>query len=440
MGKLEQRYPHELVIIGVASPKYPAEGVADNLRHAVQRLHIEHPVVSDPDHVVWDSYAVNAWPTLVFISPQGEVLGANAGEVPFEALDQVVGEIVQEYDREGALSRVTLDLQVTAPSRPADTLSFPGKVLVAEDHLFIADSGHHRMLIADQAGRVEEIVGDGQPGFADGGYAEAQFDSPQGMALSPDGMLYLADAENHTIRVIDLDRRRVSTVAGNGEQAYRLRRAGPAREISLSSPYDVAVEGQSIYIAMAGLHQIWRLDLAAGTAGVWAGTGHEGIRDGNVQNAWFAQPMDLSLSDDVLYVSCGETQVIRAIDIPRGTVSTIAGRGLFEFGDVDGPAEVALLQHNQGVAAAGDTLYVADTYNNRIRAIDLATATVTSPYGSGQVGMLDGPGRNARFDEPAGIYLAGNTLYVADTNNHSIRTVDIASGHVRTLDISGLPA
>ncbi len=173
---------------------------------------------------------------------------------------------------------------------------------------------------------------------------------------------------------------------------------------------------------------------------MWAGTGHEGIRDGRREQAWLAQPMGLSLRDGRLYVSCAETQAIRVIDFSSGMVSTAAGRGLFDFGDLDGPAAVALLQHNEAAAAGTRIVYVADTYNNKIRVIDLATSVVSSPYGSGQAGLLDGPGENARFDEPMGLSLAGQILYVADTNNHLIRTIDLESGHVRTLEITGITA
>lgn len=440
MGRLERRFPDELAIVGVSSPKYPAEGVTENLRHAVQRLGIEHPVVNDANHEIWDAYAVTAWPTLVFVSPKGEVLGANAGEAPLEALERVIGEIIREYEREGSLSREPIDLHVHPFSRPNSELCFPGKVLVSGDSLFIADSGHHRIVIAGLDGRVRDTIGGGDPGSVDGGYSSARFQNPQGMAHSPDGRLYVADADSHTIRVVDLDRRNVSTLAGTGQQAYRPRRGGAALETALSSPYDVALDGSTLYIAMAGLHQIWSLDLSSGTAQVWAGTGHEAIRDGNREQAWFAQPMGLSLRDERLYVSCAETQAIRAVDIASGDVHTLTGRGLFDFGDLDGPADVALFQHNQGVAAGPHTIYVADTYNNKVRSIDLASGQVTSPYGSGLTGVLDGPGNNARFNEPGGASLANGTLYIADTNNHLIRTVDIASGHVRTVEITGLAA
>ncbi len=438
MGKLDRKYGRDLVIIGVQSPKYPAEAIPENLRAAVHRLEIEHPVVNDPDHRVWDSYAVTAWPTLVFISPRGEVLGSNAGEVPFEALDRVVGEIVRQYDAEGELSARSLDLEIQQFSRPLNELSFPGKVLATPHGLFIADSDHHRIVITDLEGKLRDIAGSGRSGLKDGNFQTSEFHSPQGMALAENDVLYVADAETHTIRAIDLNGRQVTTVAGTGEQTFRVRRNGPARETPLNSPFDLALDGTNLYIAMAGSHQIWQLDLQSESIGVWAGTGHEGIRDGTRETAWLAQPVGLALHDNLLYVSCCETQAVRVIDTRSGSVQTVVGRGLFDFGDLDGPASSALLQHNQGVAVYEGRLFIADTYNNNIRTVDLATNVVSTYAGSGQRGTLDGPGANARFDEPAGICLLESILYIADTNNHLIRMVDLDSGHVRTLRINGL--
>jgi hypothetical protein len=191
---------------------------------------------------------------------------------------------------------------------------------------------------------------------------------------------------------------------------------------------------------MAGLHQVWSLDLASEMVGVWAGTGHEGIRDSARQTAWLAQPMGLSLQGRELYVSCAESQAVRRIDLETGSVTTLAGEGLFVFGDEDGPAASARLQHNQAVAASYEGLYIADTYNNKIKRLDLSTGEVRTCAGSGRRGDLDGPGENARFDEPAGLSIHEGTLYVADTNNHLIRAVDLESGHVRTLQLRGWEA
>jgi DNA-binding beta-propeller fold protein YncE len=218
----------------------------------------------------------------------------------------------------------------------------------------------------------------------------------------------------------------------------RLARRGPALETALSSPWDVAWAGGALFIAMAGTHQVWRYDPGDGTVAVWAGTGHEGIRDGTRESAWLAQPMGIAALGETLMVACAETQAVREAGIASDTVKTVAGQGLFTWGSVDGPASSSLFQHNQGLDIDAQSAYVADTYNNRIRHIARQPAIVSTVAGSGTAGLLDGLPAGARFDQPGGVSVSGGQLYVADTNNHAVRVIDLDSGHVRTLRLSGL--
>lgn len=434
LGKLEEAFRDELAVIGVHSPKYPAEAVPANLRLAVERYGIRHPVVNDPEYRVWDSYAVNAWPTLVFLSPTGEVIGRHAGEATFEALSHVVQELIAEYDRQGTLDRSVPPVTGEAWTKSLERLSFPGKVLATRDRLLVADSGNNRILAMTLQGSIEQIIGSGRAGMQDGDPQSAQFHAPQGMAIDEAaGLLYVADAENHAIRRISLRTGRVDTIAGTGEQAHRAARSGAGADTALSSPWDVALLGQMLFIAMAGTHQIWSLDLASGTAEVWAGTGHEAIRDGARESCWLAQPMGLALSATTLYISCAESQAVRHVDLHTGHVTTVAGGGLFAFGDKDGSRDEALLQHNQAIAVGRNgALYVADTYNNKIKRVDTDGSIVTL-VGSGQAGLLDGPGANARLYEPTGLSILGDSLYVADGNNHAVRLVDLESASIHTV-------
>src|SRR5918911_3033570 len=132
LGKLERAYRDELAVVGVQSPKYPAEGDPRTLKRAVERYGIEHPVINDPDYRVWESYTVTAWPTLVFISPEGEVIGRHSGEAPFDALSSVMDQLIAEYERQGTLSHDPISIPTQSFSRPLDELSFPGKVLATD--------------------------------------------------------------------------------------------------------------------------------------------------------------------------------------------------------------------------------------------------------------------------------------------------------------------
>lgn len=440
MRKLEHAFPDELAVIGVHSAKFTAEGLAHNLRAAVQRLEVEHPVINDHEHRVWDEFAVRAWPTLMLIDPQGRVFAKHEGEFPFEPMRVALDGIIAGYDAEGTLDRRPLTFDPLPPG--GGTLRFPGKVLAdaASNRLFIADTGHNRIVVADLDGQVTMTIGDGQPGFGDGAADEARFNHPQGLALdAANERLFVADESNHSIRAIDLRSGQVRTVAGTGQIGYDRISDGPGDEMSLSSPWDLALVGQQLWVAMAGTHQLWALDLSSGRIGVAAGTGAESIHDGSLLQATFAQPSGLSASEGVIYVADSESSSIRSVDPGTDRVRRLVGRGLFDWGDVDGVAGQARLQHPLGVAATTESgaplVYVADTYNDKLKRLDPMTRDVTSWTG-GEYGHEDGDLAAARFWEPSGLSLAGSRLYVADTNNHAVRVID--DGTVRTLEITGL--
>jgi hypothetical protein len=434
LRRLERKYADVLAVIGVHSAKFPTEHETANIRQAVLRLGLDHPVVNDAAFEVWNLYGVRAWPTLIFIDPQGRVIGKHEGEAPYEALDHLLGELVRQYDAQGLLTRTPLVFRAERERLAESFLRFPGKVLAdaASGRLFVADSGHHRVVIADLTGRVQQVVGSGEAGLADGPLATARFAGPQGLALAGD-RLYVADTENHALRVVDLAAGTVTTLAGTGEQARGLPQGGPARAVALNSPWDLAIAGDRLYVAMAGCHQLWVLDLAQGTLAPFAGTAREGLRDGPRAEAWLAQPSGLALDDGVLYFADSETSAIRAVDLASGLVRTLVGQGLFDFGDVDGIGDAVRLQHPLGVAVQGEVLIVADTYNHKLKRLGPRTRACTTWAGNGEPGYRDGPAATAQFYEPGGVSVAGDRVYVADTNNHAIRVVEAASGAVSTL-------
>jgi thiol-disulfide isomerase/thioredoxin len=435
---LEKKYPNALVVIGVHSAKFINERDSDNIRRAILRYEIEHPVVNDYEFRIWQSYGVRAWPTLALIDPSGYVIGGVSGEGNFEVLDNVISEVIQSARAKGALDETPRPWALEKVKSPPSPLAFPGKVLADETsgRLFIADSNHHRIVIADLQGNVLDIAGTGQEGHTDGTFLQATFDHPQGMAL--DGSyLYVADTENHQIRRLDLQQRVVETLLGTGQQARQFNVPGVGRAVAINSPWDVVVVGRRLYIAMAGFHQVWVLNLDDMEAQPFAGSGREDIVDGQRLEAAMAQPSGLATDGKTLYVADSETSSIRAVDLGFiGTMKTIIGEGLFEFGDQDGTGPQVRLQHPLGVTLHQDRLYVADTYNHKIKIIYPNLKTSQTYLGSGRSGMKDG--QMAEFYEPGGLSIAGGKLYIADTNNHAIRVADIASGEVNTLKLTGL--
>ena len=443
LRKLEEKFRETLVVIGVHSAKFDAEKSTENIAEALARYNVHHPVVNDLDFDVWNRYGVRAWPTLMFIDPEGKVVGRHEGEFSIDALDRVIQRMVDQYDNEGKLNRQLLPFQQRAIDEAARPLSFPGKIEVDVDHerLFIADSNHHRLLITSLEGEVEAVIGNGDVdefSLEELGFDSGAFDNPQGMAVLGD-TIYVADAGSHTIKQIDLVQQTVRTIAGTGEQSLIRHEGGPALDKPLNSPYDLGLRDGVLYTAMAGFHQLWAMDLADGTIAPFAGTGAEAIKDGLRMESMLAQPYGLTVQGNNVFFADSETSAVRLAKIgDGGRVVTLVGTGLFDFGDFDGIGKEARLQHVQGLAGANDTVFIADTYNHRIKSMSLATLKVTTVAGSGKKGVSDGSLEEATFNEPAGLAVAGDRVWVADTNNHAIRVIDLTEGQVSTIEITGL--
>jgi thiol-disulfide isomerase/thioredoxin len=446
LAKLEEKYKDELVVIGVHTAKFSAEQDTENIRRKVREYRIKHPVVNDANQVIWRRFGVNSWPTLALIDPNGRFVGEISGEGHYEQLDQVIGRLAKLHRERGDLNLSPLKFNPEM-ERPSDgPLLFPGKVVADAQsrRLFISDTGHNRIIQAVLDGKDPIAIGDGEEGFEDGPFEKARFNRPQGMYLDGD-TLYVADTENHAIRAVDLKAGQVATVAGTGKQMMRVVAmpfAGPARTTPLSSPWDVIrIPGdKGLFIAMAGPHQIWKLDLESDTVGVFAGSGYENIHDGPAPLARFAQPSGLATDGEHLFVADSEVSGVRMIAGIRGgapIVRTIVGEGLFVFGDHDGKGGVVRLQHCLGLAYGNGHLYIADTYNNKIKSCIPQTHTVHTLVGSHQPGDSDHP---PHFYQPGGLSVAGSELYIADTNNHKIRVVDLKSQAVKTLQLAGLSA
>jgi DNA-binding beta-propeller fold protein YncE len=443
LAKIEKKYSKEVVVIGVHSAKFENEKITENIRKAILRYEISHPVVNDANMKIWRAYEVSSWPTLYLVDPEGYVVGRGSGEGLYESLDRAIAKLIEIHKAKKTLDERPRRFELARFSEKGDSpLFFPGKILADEagKRLFIADSTHHRIVITDLEGKKIAIAGTGESGSKDGSFAEAQFNDPQGMALGGN-TLYVADRKNHLIRALDLKNSTVTTIAGTGSQGENRRRGGPALKTGLNSPWDLLLRGNDLYIALAGHHQIWKLDLPNGQLQPYAGTGMEMIVDGPFREASFAQPSGLATDGASLFVADSEGSVLRAVDLAgKGEVKTLIGyeckQNLFDFGDKDGIGEEVRLQHALGLTYHGGKLYVADTYNSKIKVVDPAKRSCTTLLGGERDGWLAGP----LFNEPGGLSVANDKLYVADTNAHRIRVVDLKTKKVSTLKLQGVEA
>ncbi|MGW7364290.1 NHL domain-containing thioredoxin family protein [Streptomyces sp. NPDC054841] len=406
LRELEEKHRDTLVIIGVHSPKFVHEAEHRAVVDAVERYQVHHPVLDDPELATWKQYAVRAWPTLVVIDPEGYVVAQHAGEGHAHAIERLVEELEAEHGAKGTLRRG--DGPYVPPEPVASDLRFPGKaVLLPSGNFLVSDSTRHQLVELEPDGEtVVRRIGDGD------------FREPQGLAVLPDGRVVVADTVNHALRTYDPASGAIERVAGTGRQWWQgSPTSGPAREVDLSSPWDVAWWQGKVWIAMAGVHQLWTYDPATDTVEAAAGTTNEGLVDGPAREAWFAQPSGLAATEDRLWIADSETSALRWVDTD-GVVHTAVGTGLFDFGHRDGDAGQALLQHPLGVTALPDgSVAVSDTYNHALRRYDPATGGVTTLA--------------TDLREPSAAVLVGDDIVVVESARHRLTRLRLPEEAVR---------
>lgn len=423
---LENTYGDKLLIIGVHSAKFAGEQGSERILAAARRFGLKHPVINDSDFGIWKAAGVRAWPTLILLGPDGAEINRYEGEGNRDAISYDVKRHLKEVSK-GATPLASL----AAPAIPHTILSFPARLAWAPETpwgplLFVADSGHNRVLGVDEKGVIKVTIGNGARGLKDGAMIESEFNLPRGLAVM-DGALYVADTNNHALRRVDLATGRVETVAGTGRQGFeRDVKDKPALQAALASPWDIEplADGKTLAVANAGTHQLWSYDTAAKTVSVLAGTGTEDVQDGKAIRASLAQPSGLSLAGDTLFFVDAETSSLRELT-PDGKIKTLIGTGLFDFGLVDGKYPAARMQHAQGLYADKVQVVVADTYNNVLRVYDRKTKTLRTLT------------REGGLEEPGDVLAANGRVYVADTNHNALKTVDLKTGALADFPLSG---
>ncbi len=408
---LEAEHDRDLVVVGVHSPKFVHEADADALAAAVARYEVEHPVLDDPDLVTWQAYAARAWPTLVLVDPEGYVVAQYAGEGHAHAISALVTELREVHLAKGTLQPG--DSPYVPPVPQTGDLAFPAKAVALPDGGFlVADAGHHSLVeLAPDAESVRRRIGSGDRGLHDGSPDHARFAEPGGLCLLPDDVareagydVVVADTVNHALRGVRLDDGSVRTLAGDGAQGVP-----GSGTTSLSSPWDVAWWQDRVWVAMAGVHQLWTFDPRTGEVAVAAGTANEGLRDGPLAEAWLAQTSGLAPDGERLWLADSETSSLRFV--AGGEVNTAVGTGLFDFGFRDGAPDEALLQHPLGVTVLPDgSVAVCDTYNGAVRRWADGTLTTLA------TGLA----------EPSGAVVQGDHLVVVESAAHRLTRVPLA--------------
>ncbi|GJR52652.1 protein suppressor of quenting 1, chloroplastic isoform X2 [Tanacetum coccineum] len=462
---LEKKYKDmPFTVVGVHSAKFDNEKDLEAIRNAVLRYGITHPVVNDGDMYMWRELGINSWPTFAIISPTGKLIAQLAGEGRRKDLDDFVEAALLFYGRRKLLDSTPVPLRLEKDNDPRlskSPLKFPGKLAVDvfNKRLFISDSNHNRIVVTDLDGNFLLQVGStGEEGLRDGNFDNAMFNRPQassrrtfqfiifsklsGLAYNATkNVLYVADTENHALRVIDFVNESVQTLAGNGTKGSDYKGGGKGTS---QARYNII----SFLIISAHLHiyYVVKVDCIhcnGRTASIWVHSTHRWTftrafsGDGFEETFWssslttsFAQPSGLSLSPDVkeAYIADSESSSIRALNLKTGGSRLLAGGdpvfsdNLFKYLSPSLQALTILiidyysleimtelvLKYFFNIRWASYVEKMVDfcgrpLYNHKIKKLDPTTKKVSTLAGTGKAGFKDGVASLAQLSEPAGI-------------------------------------
>lgn len=420
VAQWQARNPGRLQLLVVQVPRFDFEREPQPALKLLRRHGVTAPVLLDAQWEAWRRFGIEAWPTLLLIDAQGQER---------ERLVGATGDLERNLNALCEGLSAPLDEDLRGPretnAEPRLPLRFPAGLVANAERLYVADTGHHRILECTHSGRVLRQFGVGSADLINGGPDEAAFNRPHGMALDRE-TLYVADTGNHALRRIHLASGQVDTLCGNGRAGEPV--AGVLAQpwdSPLSHPWDIALADNQLHIAMAGDNRIWSYDMGLRSLRWRAGAGALEVRDGGGHLAAFAQPCGVAAVQQVLYVCDALGSAVRSVQLRGDVVQTLVGQGPWEFGNTDGPRASAHLQYPQAIAMGGESplLWLADSGNGCLRTLRL---------GGGSLTTVNLP---RRLHGPGALALAAGKVWIAETDAHAILCFDPASGELGTVPI-----
>ncbi|WP_242107366.1 redoxin domain-containing protein [Luteimonas aquatica] len=423
LANLRLRHGDRLNVVAVHVPRFENERDPARIAPVLRRQKLEFPIAHDADWTLWQQYGIEAWPTVVLIDADGRLRQRWVGEGQLRELEAALTELQNEVVPR---AREVDPFELRQLREPLLPLNHPAGLALDRGTLYIADSGHHRVLACDPGGRVLRQFGSGGPGFIDGPMELSAFNRPRALCVHHNN-LYVADSGNHAVRRIDLQTGDVDTVCGAGRpgQPQPGVIADP-RRVALDQPRAIAIDATgTMHIATAGDNRIWSLDLGRREIRLLAGSGRLDVIDGVGSAAAFAEPVALAAVQQLLYVCDGAGSAIRSVNTRSGQVSTLLGQGPWEHGHVDGARGEGRLQHPQAIALAPDApvLWIADSGNDALRSLRL---------GGGQLATTSLP---HRLHAPAGLAVADGAVWISDTDAHAVLRLDLQDATARHVPI-----
>lgn len=416
----QARNPGKLQQIVVQVPRFDFERNPQQALKLLRRSGVSAPILLDAQWDTWRRFGIESWPTLLLIDAEGverDRIVGTGGDLD-RALSALCGKSSLPQDED-------LHAEAEGNAEPRLPLRFPAGLAVTAERLYVADSGHHRVLECTHDGRVLRQFGIGTADMINGGMEEAAFNRPQGLAIERE-FLYVADTGNHALRRVSLLSGHVDTLCGTGRAGDPLE--GPLAnywDSPLNHPTDIAISDNQIHVAMAGDNHIWSYALGSRALHWRAGAGPVEVRDGSGHLAAFAQPCGLAVVQQVLYVCDGLGSAVRSVQLRGDLVQTLVGHGPWEFGSADGSRSQARLQYPQAIALGADSpwLWIADTGNGALRTLRL---------GGGELSTVKLP---RRLRGPSAIAVTSDAVWIAETDAHAVLRYDPASGELEHLSI-----
>ncbi len=422
LAHLRARHGERLHVVAVHVPRFDHERDPRRVAKRLNRQKYEFPIAHDADWTLWQHYGIEAWPTVVLIDGEGQVRDRFVGDSQLRELDARVGKL---HDEIVPRSRSIDPVELRRGGEPVLPLRFPVGIALSGSYLYVADSGHHRVLECDHGGRVLRQFGSGGPGFIDGPMELAAFSRPHGLCVQRD-TLYVADAGNHAVRRIHLRTGDIDTVCGAGRPGQPQQGPiGDPRMVALDQPRAVALAGGAMYIATSGDNRVWRYDLGAPSLTLLAGSGALAVADGPGEAAAFAEPVALASVQQMVYVCDAAGSAIRSANGRTGQVSTLVGQDPWNHGQEDGARASARLQQPQAIALDPDApvLWIADSGNDSLRCLRLGGGELTTfPL-------------SQRLHAPSGLAVADGVVWIADTDAHAVLRLDTKDGALRHVPI-----
>lgn len=417
----------EVELLTIYSPSTVLDADPDVIASNIRSFGINHSVFLPADISELAPLNFHTFPSTTMILGGGALFTNHSGMLEVKSMIENLSGLLEGGGHAANLASSGPTYGKLANSQPNPMIKQPHDVLTStkREDLFIADTGHNRILISSYEGEIISTVGHGEAGFADGVGHKAKFNTPMGMALDErNQILYVADTYNHAIRRVDLIDYRVTTILGSGEPAQIAADEVFGTSGKISYPSHIELRGGKLYIAMTGLNQIWEMDVISNKAKPIAGNGKRGFHEGKALEVALNAPRAFSFTDD------GKMLILDAIN--KSIVQWDVNKEIkLVFKDEDG-----VLDFPTTIAAGNGRVFIGDY--NRHQIFELIDGKLKVAAGEGTFGADEGKFAKAKFRGIMSLSLRGDKLAVADAGCNMIRLLDLKKQRLRNQRFTNL--